>query len=161
MAVSIDISEVEGILREYLDRNSLRKTPERFNILQAIYSKDGHFDAEQLYLELQQRGSKVSRATVYNTLDILVDCHLVSKQYFGDSITKFEKSYGYRQHDHLVCTHCGKILEFCDPRIARIQEMVEEVYNFRIDTHALNFYGECRDAMCAGRKKPASGSGSR
>jgi Fur family ferric uptake transcriptional regulator len=152
------LAEVENILREYLDRNNLRKTPERFNILRAIYGKDGHFDAEQLYLELKNRGSKVSRATVYNTLDILVDCHLVSKQYFGDSITKYEKAYGYRQHDHLVCTRCGRILEFCDPRIATIQAMVEEVYGFRIDTHALNFYGECRDTDCAGRQ-PSRGDG--
>ncbi len=148
-------AEVEDLLREYLDRNKLRKTPERFAILEAIYQKDGHFDAEALYLELKNDGSKVSRATVYNTLDILVDCRLVAKQYFGDSITKYEKVYGYRQHDHLVCTECGKILEFCDPRIARIQDMVEQVYGFRIDAHALNFYGECTDADCAGRKAAA------
>ncbi len=143
---------VEDILREYLDRNNLRKTPERFNILRAIYGKKGHFDAEALYLELKKQDMKVSRATVYNTLDILVDCHLVSKQYFGDSITKYEKSYGYGQHDHLVCTQCGRILEFCDPRIERIKSMVEEVYQFRIDSHALNFYGECTDTTCSGRR---------
>jgi Fur family ferric uptake transcriptional regulator len=148
-------SEVEQLLREYLDRNKLRKTPERFAILEAIYQKEGHFDAEALYLELKNDGSKVSRATVYNTLDILVDCRLVAKQYFGDSITKYEKAYGYRQHDHLVCTLCGKILEFCDPRIGSIQEMVEDVYGFRIDTHALNFYGECTDPDCAGRQEKA------
>lgn len=152
------VQEVEGLLREYLDRNKLRKTPERFAILEAIYRKEGHFDAEALYLELKGEGSKVSRATVYNTLDILVDCRLVAKQYFGDSITKYEKVYGYRQHDHLVCTLCGKILEFCDPRIGSIQEMVESVYGFRIDTHALNFYGECTDAQCSGKQGPTDGS---
>ncbi len=155
MATSIDYPAVEDILRDYLDQNSLRKTPERFNILRAIYGKKGHFDAEALYLELKKQDLKVSRATVYNTLDILVDCSLVSKQYFGDSITKYEKSYGYRQHDHLVCTTCGRILEFCDPRIERIKTMVEEVYNFRIDSHALNFYGECNDPVCAGKEQPS------
>jgi len=149
----MEYPEVEHILREYLDQNSLRKTPERFNILRAIYGKKGHFDAEALYLELKSQDLKVSRATVYNTLDILVDCSLVSKQYFGDSITKYEKSYGYRQHDHLVCTTCGRILEFCDPRIERIKTMVEEVYRFRIDSHALNFYGECSDPACTGKEQ--------
>ena len=151
MSVSVEFPEVEHILREYLDQNNLRKTPERFNILRAIYGKQGHFDAEALYLELKKQDLKVSRATVYNTLDILVDCSLVSKQYFGNSITKYEKSFGYRQHDHLVCTVCGRILEFCDPRIERIKTMVEEVYHFHIESHALNFYGECIDPLCKGR----------
>ena len=94
---------------------------------------------------------KVSRATVYNTLDILVDCSLVSKRYFGDSLTMYEKAYGYRQHDHLVCNTCGHILEFCDPRIEQIKTMVEGVYRFRIDSHALNFYGECQNNECSRR----------
>lgn len=150
----VNFEEVEEILQQYLDTNRLRKTPERFNILRAIYAKDGHFDAEQLYLELQNEDFKVSRATVYNTLDILVDCHLVSKRYFGESLTRYEKSYGYRQHDHLVCTRCSKILEFCDPRLEKIQKMVEGVYDFKIDSHALNFYGECLDPKCAGKNAP-------
>jgi Fur family ferric uptake transcriptional regulator len=152
MGKSVAFPEVEDILRGYLDEKNLRKTPERFNILRAIYGRDGHFDAEALYMELKQQGLKVSRATVYNTLDILVDCGLVSKQYFGDAITKYEKSYGYRQHDHLVCTVCGRILEFCDPRIERVKTMVESVYGFRIDSHTLHFYGECVDSQCSGRQ---------
>lgn len=151
-----DIGEVESILREHLDRNNLRKTPERFGILRAIYGREGHFDAEQLYLELKRRGSKVSRATVYNTLEILVDCDLVSKRYFGESITKYEKAHGYLQHDHLVCRRCQRILEFCDPRIEKIKQMVEEVYAFRIDAHDLNFYGECADPECEGRTGDAA-----
>jgi Fur family ferric uptake transcriptional regulator len=150
----VNFEEVEEILQQYLDTNRLRKTPERFNILRSIYAKDGHFDAEQLYLELQNKDFKVSRATVYNTLDILVDCHLVSKRYFGESLTRYEKSYGYRQHDHLVCTRCSKILEFCDPRLEKIQKMVEDVYDFKIDSHALNFYGECLDPNCTGKSAP-------
>ena len=142
---------VDQILREYLDAKGLRKTPERFTILKAVYSKDDHFDAESLYLELKNKDFKVSRATVYNTLDILVDCNLVSKRFFGESITKYEKSYGYRQHDHLVCNVCHRIFEFCDPRIENIKTMVEEIYKFRIDNHALNFYGECLDPNCEGR----------
>jgi Fur family transcriptional regulator, ferric uptake regulator len=157
MGKSVAFPEVEDILRGYLDEKNLRKTPERFNILRAIYGRDGHFDAESLYLELKQQGLKVSRATVYNTLDILVDCGLVSKQYFGDSITKYEKSYGYRQHDHLVCTLCGRILEFCDPRIERVKTMVESVYGFRIDSHTLHFYGECLDRQCEGRQRSEAG----
>lgn len=150
------LEEVENILRDYLDENKLRKTPERFNILQAIYEKQGHFDAENLYLELKNRNFKVSRATVYNTLDILVDCNLVSKQFFGDSITKYEKSYGYRQHDHLVCNECHRIMEFCDPRIENIKKMVADIYNFQIESHSLNFYGKCDDPKCEGKLNNSS-----
>lgn len=89
--------------------------------------------------------SRVSRATVYNTLELLVQCELLSKRNFGDNITRYESNFKRQTHDHLICVDCGKIIEFSDPRISKLPEQISDDLGFEFDSYSFNIFARCKN----------------
>jgi len=140
----MDNQAARDVLISYLKSGGKQRiTPERYAILDAVLEIQGHFDAESLYYRLKANGVKVSRATVYNTLDILQGCGLVSKYRFAENTSRYEKAFGRPHHHHLICLQCGDIIEFVNEKFDKIQEGVCTDKNFSAESSTLQIFGTC------------------
>lgn len=128
------------ILTDYLTKNKMRKTPERYSILEFIYGYKGPFDIETLHTLMIAEFS-ISKATLYNNIEILEDCGLVTRLQLGGNRTMYEKSLNSNLH-YMICNTCGKIKKFSDPNIRRIIQN-KHIWNFTTSRYTLALYGQC------------------
>ncbi len=128
---------------QFLRGRGQRVTGERLALFDEIFSQHGHIDAEELLRAMKTRGLKISRATVYRNLDLLVECGLARKQRLGSRGFLYEHVHPGQQHDHLVCTGCGRVVEFVSPGIAALQSEICRAHGFVTTRHTLQIAGLC------------------
>jgi Fur family ferric uptake transcriptional regulator len=135
-------SESEAF-REFLGKKGMRATPEREAILAEVFAEHEHFDVEELIMRLRRKGQRLSRATVYRTLSLLVESGLVQEVFFEDGHMHYEHIYGHEHHCHLRCLGCRKIIEFRNGAVEETEKRVGQAHNFTITGHKLEIYGYC------------------
>ena len=146
----MNLEAAREAFKDFLKVGGYRITPERFLILDSVLATRGHFDADELYLKIKSAGKRVSRATVYNTLDLLLKCGFISQYRFGENHSRYEKVFGRPHHDHLICLECGEITEFVSDKIALVQTEICREKKFKAQSTTFQIFGIC--AKCQGRK---------
>ncbi len=142
--------QVKEEFTEYLTLHKHRKTPERYAILDHIYSTKGHFDMDSLYTSMKETTLRVSRATLYNTIELLLDCGLVVKHQFGANVSQYERAYGNENHDHLICLSCGDVREYKNSNLFT-QAQQKKLKRFKVSYYSMYIYGIC--SKCERSKK--------
>lgn len=132
-------------VRTYLRAQGLRSTDARRKILEAVFGGGGHFTADDLLDKLRRSGERVSRASVYRTLALLVEGGFVETREFQRGQMMYEAMLGQHHHDHLICTRCGRIVEFENEEIEALQSRVAASHGFDLDHHSLRLFGRCSD----------------
>jgi Fur family transcriptional regulator, ferric uptake regulator len=140
----MDSDEID-VLEEYISENNLKITKQRRIVLKVFLESKNHVSVEELYNIVLKTEPKIGLATVYRTLALLTKSGLALEMDFGDGQKRYESSYRSVHHDHMVCTECGKILEFNHPLIEKYQEEVAEENNFKITSHKLDLFGLCQN----------------
>ncbi|MFH1008303.1 MAG: Fur family transcriptional regulator [Candidatus Latescibacterota bacterium] len=135
----------KSVFETFLRSEGLRVTSERELVLKEAFSIHEHFEVEDLVFSLRQQGHRVSKATVYRTLSLLVQCSLLREVIFGERHSHYEHILGHKHHDHLICQNCGRIIEFADGTIEQLQKNVCELYRFEPIRHRLEITGCCEE----------------
>jgi Fur family transcriptional regulator, ferric uptake regulator len=134
----------------FLASKHLKLTRQRQAVVDEIFSDSGHFEAEELVERLKNSRTRVSRATVYRTLELLRECQLVEKLDFGTPRSFYEHVPPGEHHDHLICTRCGNVIEFHNERLEALQREICSNFGFQDSHHSLRIFGLCSKCAQAG-----------
>ncbi len=136
-------SREHKVLEGYITQHNLKITSQRRAVLDAFIKSENHVSAEDLYKMVSENEPKIGLATVYRTLALFTQSGLASELDFGDGQKRYEHKYMHSHHDHMICTECGKIIEFHDPLIEQYQEEAARKNNFTMTSHKLDIFGIC------------------
>ena len=138
-------SKETQVLEDYITKNKLKITRQRRVVLNIFAKCEEHISAEELYKIVSGADPKIGLATIYRTLALLTRSGLASELDFGDGQKRYEHKFMHTHHDHMICTECGKIIEFTHPIIEKMQEDVAKKNGFTITSHKLDIYGKCKE----------------
>ena len=133
----------KAIFLDFLERRNLKLTRQREAVINEVFSDQGHFEADEIVHNLRNSKPRVSRATVYRTLELLQECQLVEKLDFGTSQSYYEHVQVGEHHDHLICTRCGNVIEFHDDGLEGRQSEICRNFGFQDTHHSLRIFGIC------------------
>lgn len=150
--------EVErSVFDEHIRTAGLRRTAQRDLILEIFLSTEEHLTSEDLYRLVHRKDRTVGLTTVYRTLRLLTEAGLAREVRFGDGKTYYEHLYNHEHHDHMICTECGKVIEFLSPDIEELQDQMASNFGFRPTHHSLRMWGicaECQETAAESRTAP-------
>jgi Fur family ferric uptake transcriptional regulator len=133
-----------NIFRKYLQRSGLKLTAERQAVFDELFARHEHLEPDEILVRLRGKGKKISRATIYRTLELLFDSGIVGRVRTGESGYRYERLRAGEHHDHLICNGCGRVIEFFEPRIESLQDEVCERYGFLPLSHSHQMRGICK-----------------
>jgi len=135
------------IFLEHIQKAGLRRTGQRDLILDIFLRTEEHLTSEDLYWLVQKEDPTVGHTTVYRTLKLLTEAGLAREVRFGDNKTYYEHHYNHEHHDHMICTECGKVIEFFSPEIEEMQDKMADKFSFRPTHHSLRMWGVCDECQ--------------
>jgi Fur family ferric uptake transcriptional regulator len=137
------MGEEMGLFRSFIRRKGLRNTPEREEIIAEIFANNDHFDVDELYLRLRSKGSRVSKASIYRNIPLIMECGLIKEVWHEDGHMHYEPIFGQSHHCHLRCIRCGRVIEFVEEELQAIEERLATKHNFLVVDHRLDVVGYC------------------
>lgn len=142
-----EFGEEKEIFQNYIQKYGLRRTAQRDLILEIFLKTEEHLSSEDLYWLVQKEDPAVGQTTVYRTLKLLTEAGLAREVRFGDGKTYYEHHYNHEHHDHMICTECGKVIEFFSPEIEALQDAMAEKFGFKPTHHSLRILGICEECQ--------------
>jgi Fur family ferric uptake transcriptional regulator len=135
------------IFLDHIQKAGLRKTSQRDLIMEIFLATEEHLTSDDLYWLVQKADPTVGHTTVYRTLKLLIEAGLAREVRFGDNKTYYEHHYNHEHHDHMICTECGRVIEFYSPEIEALQDQMADNFAFKPTHHSLRLWGVCRECQ--------------
>ncbi|HYN25080.1 MAG TPA: transcriptional repressor [Pyrinomonadaceae bacterium] len=155
------MTEEQEVFLAHIQKQGLKRTAQRDLILDVFLRTEEHLSSEDLYRLVHKEDSSVGQTTVYRTLKLLAEAGLAREVRFGDGLTHYEHNYKHQHHDHMICSNCGKIIEFYSAELEAIQDAMAARHKFEVEQHLLRIIGICADCRRAKRDAEKQGEKSR
>src|SRR6266550_8907374 len=143
------MTEEQEVFLQHIQRKGLKRTAQRDLILETFLNTEAHLSSEDLYRLVQKQDPTIGQTTVYRTLKLLAEAGLAREVRFGDGVTHYEHNYKHQHHDHMICSECGRIIEFFSAELEAIQDAMAAKHRFQVNEHLLRIIGVCAECRRA------------